>query len=925
MSQTIQTIQTIRPSFQLTKSFVAKFEKVRPPFGFNGLGELVYQRTYSRKDHITGKKERWVDTIERVVNGCYSMQKRWILDHNLGWNEAQAQESSQEMFDRMFQMKFLPPGRGLFCMGTSVTEERGLYAALNNCSFISTKDMDKDPSLPFLFLFDYSMLGVGVGFDTEGAGKIVVKGPDTTRESELFVIEDTREGWVKSMKKLLDSYFLHLSPVEFDYSKIRAAGLPIKTFGGYSSGPEPLKKMLIQVTEVLEKNKGTPVTDRTIADIQNLIGTCVVAGNVRRTAEIILGDPDSESFLNLKNYDLNPERMMFGWTSNNSIKANLGMDYSRVAELTRMNGEPGYFWLENVQDYSRMNGTKDHKDHRAQGTNPCITADSLIMTDSGIYPVSDLVGKSFNAVVNGRIYSSTDKGFWSTGVKRVYKVQLANGLHLKATANHEFYTYSLNRGTTEWKRLDQLKMGDLIVLSANNKNSYVRSDFYNIGDNLGNIIYRNKILIDGNETIYNQRNAIKLILNNLINNEIDVYREENTTIATLDTKNVHTIQVALLGAGIVSDEINGELIIREEKPQQSSVNGGINFGYSSSKTNEDATMPLFSPIVSITEEGQEEVFDCTINDEMHWFSANGMIVHNCCEQTLESGEMCNLVEVFPTKHETEEDFNRTLKFAYLYAKTVTLGNSHWPETNRVMLRNRRIGCSLTGVTQFVAYKGINELKKWCHSGYNTIQKYDKIYSDWLAIPRSIKTTTVKPSGTVSLLAGATPGMHWPESNYYIRRVRLSANSELIEPLRNAGYVVEPCAIQPTTTSVVEIPVFVGNMRTVNEVSMWEQLELAAFLQEHWADNQVSSTVTFKPETEGHQIKQALDYFQYKLKGVSFLPKAPVDKYPQLPYEEITKERYEEMMKNIKELDFENFNIEDAEDTKFCDGDKCELK
>lgn len=653
--------------FRLSKQFVSNFEKIRPPFGFNGLGELVFQRTYSRKNLETGKKERWMDTVERVVNGCYTMQKRWILSSNLGWNDDVAQSSAQEMYDRMFNMKFLPPGRGLWCMGTSVTEERGLFVALNNCAFVSTKDMDKEPCTPFLFLFDYSMLGVGVGFDTEGAGKVRIHSP-SCRPPETYVIEDTREGWVGAMKKLLSSYFYpDQTIVQFDYSKIRPAGLPIKTFGGVSSGPEPLQKLLEQVRTILSNNIGNLITDRIIADIQNLIGTCVVAGNVRRTAEIILGDPESDEFLNLKNYEVNPERMMYGWTSNNSVKARLGMDYSKVANLTRMNGEPGYFWLDNCRNYARMNGTQDHRDKRATGTNPC------------------------------------------------------------------------------------------------------------------------------------------------------------------------------------------------------------------------------------------------------------------CEQTLESFEMCNLVEVFPTKHDSEEDFNRTLKFAYLYAKSVTLGNSHWPETNRVMLRNRRIGCSLTGITQFISDRGIDTLRRWCNSGYATIQKYDDIYSDWLAIPKSIKTTTIKPSGSVSLLAGATPGMHWPESNYYIRRVRLSIHSELIKPIQEAGYKVEPCAIQPSTTVVVEIPVYVGNMRTVNDVSIWEQLELAAFLQEHWSDNQVSATVTFKPETEGHQIEHSLNFYQYRLKGVSFLPKAPVEKYPQLPYEEITKEVYEEMVSKIKDLNFEIYDsgsVEDAEETKFCDGDKC---
>ena len=112
---------------------------------------------------------------------------------------------------------------------------------------------------------------------------------------------------------------------------------------------------------------------------------------------------------------------------------------------------------------------------------------------------------------------------------------------------------------------------------------------------------------------------------------------------------------------------------------------------------------------------------------------------------------------------------RTLKFAYLYAKTVTLGATHWPLTNRVMLRNRRIGCSMSGIAQFVSQRGLHELREWCRAGYDVIQQHDKIYSDWLAIPLSKKTTSIKPSGTVSLLAGATPGLHYPESQYYYRR------------------------------------------------------------------------------------------------------------------------------------------------------------
>ena len=282
------------------------------------------------------------------------------------------------------------------------------------------------------------------------------------------------------------------------------------------------------------------------------------------------------------------------------------------------------------------------------------------------------------------------------------------------------------------------------------------------------------------------------------------------------------------------------------------------------------------------------------------------------------------METFPSKHDDIEDFKRTLKFAYLYAKTVTLGKTHWPETNRVLLRNRRIGCSMSGIAQFIAKSGIHELRKWCEEGYDTIQYWDQIYSDWLAIPKSIKTTSVKPSGSVSLLAGATPGIHHPESRFYIRRIRLSNKSQLVEPLKKAGHKVEVCFGQEDSTVVVEFPVDVGvGVRSAKELSIWEQFTLAAFMQRHWADNQVSCTITFDPETEGHQIEHCLNFFQYQLKGISLLPRK--DKvYPQMPYEAISEKTYKDMLAGLKKVHYGNVGQDQQEVEKFCDGDVCEL-
>jgi len=652
--------------FKLSDNFVAKYKRKKAPFGFNGLGELVYMRTYSRIKE-NGKNERWWETVQRVVEGTYNMQMNWIESHQLGWNPWQAQRSAQDMYERIFNMKFLPPGRGLWAMGTPITEEKGLYAALNNCAFVSTKTLKEDYAKPFCFLMDASMLGVGVGFDTKGAGEITIKGVDKNKTTSIYVIPDTREGWVESLKLLLESYFHGLGKVEFDYSEIRKAGEPISGFGGVASGHEPLKEIHGDITEVLKKNVGEPISITTIVDIMNLIGKCVVAGNVRRTAEIVFGEPDSEEYLDLKNYKVNKHRETYGWTSNNSIFAELGMDYTEAAKRIVDNGEPGFAWLDNMRKYSRMKNGGDNKDHRVAGGNPCL------------------------------------------------------------------------------------------------------------------------------------------------------------------------------------------------------------------------------------------------------------------EQSLESYELCCLVETFPNNHDSFEDYARTLKYAYLYAKTVTLGRTHWADTNRVMLRNRRIGCSVSGVAQFITNRGLGELKNWLNGGYDVIQEWDKQYSDWFAVPKSIKTTSVKPSGTVSLLAGATPGLHYPESRFYIRRIRLSKHSELIGPMEKSGYKIEPAFGSEDTTMVVEVPVDVGEgIRTAAELSIWEQFSLAAFLQRHWADNQVSCTVTFNPETEAEQIAPALNYYQYHLKGISLLPRHDYGAYQQMPYEAIDEDTYKKEVSKLGKLSFGVIKNEEAEVDKFCNNDSCEV-
>jgi adenosylcobalamin-dependent ribonucleoside-triphosphate reductase len=295
---------------------------------------------------------------------------------------------------------------------------------------------------------------------------------------------------------------------------------------------------------------------------------------------------------------------------------------------------------------------------------------------------------------------------------------------------------------------------------------------------------------------------------------------------------------------------------------------------------------------------------------------------NCGEQTLESFELCCLAETFPSRHDSYEEFKDTLKYAYLYSKSVTLVNTHWEETNAVMLKNRRMGISQTGIIEAFVKHGRKNMLDWCDKAYKYLREVDEQYSDWLCVPKSIKLTTVKPSGTVSLLPGVTPGIHYPHSEYYIRRIRISKNSDLIEPLRIANYPIEDDLYSPNTV-VVEFPVHEKYFdRSKNDVSIWEQAENAAAYQKYWSDNQVSITITFKAE-EANQIRHVLECYEDQLKAVSFLP-IKEHGYQQAPYEEITKEKYEEMALKIKILILEE-SKDRAIGERYCDSDKCTVE
>ncbi len=262
--------------FKLDETFVLQYQDQQPMWG--PLGYITYKRTYARMVPDEERTEEFFETLQRVAEGVFSLQKEHCFKFGLPWDEVKAQSDAQIMFDKMWKFRFLPPGRGLWMMGTEFIEKHGSMA-LNNCGFCSTQDINVRGTKAFEWLMDSLMLGVGVGFDTKGAGKIEIKAPKD--ETYVFQVPDSREGWVQAERHLLSAYFEGEAMPIFDFSKVRPKGAPIRGFGGVASGPEPLKDMLESQKKILDNRIGQLITSLDIVDLMNYIGKCVVAGNVR--------------------------------------------------------------------------------------------------------------------------------------------------------------------------------------------------------------------------------------------------------------------------------------------------------------------------------------------------------------------------------------------------------------------------------------------------------------------------------------------------------------------------------------------------------------------------------------------------------------------------------------------------------------------
>lgn len=433
------------------------------------LGQLVYDRTYARiKDD--GIKERWPETVRRVVDGNIAFVDSQFVEPN----------EREELFDLLLKRQLIPAGRHLWVTGvqdrafTQNCHVAGFETGLSDhCAFVFSELM-KGGGVGANYSSQYlsaltPLSNVEVRFccdeqhaDFEILQPLLGDNVSNAKQNEYyFRIPDSREGWVEALTTLLEAAAAQghkgcqdSFTIVYDVSDIRPKGSLIRGFGGISSGPYPLMNLLLEVSNLTKESSS--VTPDLVMEIDHLIASAVIAGNVRRSARMSImhwNDPFIDWFLNCK------ADHMHHWSTNISVEidndffrdlldenSKASRIYMAVIEGMLTNGEPGF--------YNASLASQGERGHLG-ATNPCVSPDTWTLTDKGPRKVGELVGTPTTLAVDGDMIPCKSDGFYQTGVKETVKVSFKHWkTPLICTPNQKLNT------PNGWTEVENLRPGD---------------------------------------------------------------------------------------------------------------------------------------------------------------------------------------------------------------------------------------------------------------------------------------------------------------------------------------------------------------------------------------------------------------------------------------------------------------------------------
>lgn len=821
------------------------------------LSDIIVHSKYAKFDKVKGRRETWEEICDRNV--AMHVKKY-----------PQLKVEIQDVYDKYVKTKkVLPSMRSCQFAGRPIEINP---TRIFNCSALPIEHPNAFSEVMFLLLS-----GTGVGFSIQNAH--VKKLPEIKKpvKTRRYVVGDSIEGWADSIKMLCKAYFEGKSLPVFDYSDIREKGMPLITSGGKAPGPQPLKDCHHNLMKILDSVvPGEQLTSLQCYDMVCFIADAVLSGGIRRSATIALFDMDDEAMLSCKSgawWELNPQR---GRSNNSAVVLR-----SRITKPEFMAlwakieasgaGEPGIFL------------TNDP----AMLTNPCVTGDTLVLTDQGYKPIIDLVGEKVN-VWNGEEWSEVTPKVTGEN-QRILEVSFSDGSILKCTPYHKFYVTKGYNGETSIKEAQELVLGDhLIKWDA----PIIRKG---IEDNLQDMYTRGLYAADGTKntkviSLYNEKIDLVPYLSGLAREQThstatgsvkkyfkvtcELYpknwlphtyglqerlawlaglfdgdgcelKEGGIQLVSVDTEFLHSLQLLLQTCGVKSKVLESS---SEHMKNMPDGKGG------SKEYLCQASKRICIGAVAV-QQLKSLGMDCkrlTLNKEPQRDASRFVQVVGIKEQE----DLEDFVYCFnePKKHKGV--FNgiltgqcceislRPYQFCNLVEVNLDSVESEVDFIDRCKAATM-IATLQASYTDFhylnpqwkktterealigVGLTGIasNKYKALDLSkGADVVKQENVKWAKVLGINPAARTTCVKPAGTTSIVLGCSSGIHAWHSEYYIRRVRYGKNEAIAKYLiKNHPELVQDEYFRPKEQIVLELPQKAPKGATTRDTEITEEM------------------------------------------------------------------------------------------------------
>ena len=930
------------------------------------LSDIVAYRTYAKHLQHLGRRESLSETINRNMN--MHLDRFPKLSNDI-----------IKAYQRVHNLQVMPSMRALQFSGEAILKNN---LRQYNCSF-SNIDNTKCFSEALYLLLS----GVGYGYSVQRRHINQLPKLTQPKESGIFVVHDSIMGWAQALEILLDAYFYGKILPQFDVSQVRQKGSYLVTTGSRAPGPEPLKKMLEQVEDMLKKSIGRKLKPIECHDLLCIISDAVLAGGIRRAALIALFDRDDKEMLTCKQGEW---WVKTPWRARANNSALLPRDevtqeeFNYVYEMCQKSnsGEPGFVISSNLE----------------MGTNPCVSFDTEILTRDGYKKIGILVDNEVE-VWNGFEWSNVTPKVTGQNQKMV-KIKTSDGRELRCTEYHNFHIAEGYTNKSNKVKAKDLQVGmklikheyPIIEHGPELKNAYTNGFVSAEGVELSSIFYvyepksmclnrlenvktstydeKNKRYritlanIPESKTLvpikYNLKSKLDW-LSGLFDGDGTELKEGGLQLVSVNNQFLKDVQMLLSTVGVQAKIIKasdaGLRLMPNHKDGSSYYNCQESFRICIGATQMQHLKKLglkcermlfnktpqrdasqFITIVSIENDGIADEVYCFNEPKRHLGIFNGIITGQCGEIALNSNQLCNLTTINQTGITSEKDF---LNRVYAASLIGTLQASYtdfdyvrptWRETTE---REALLGVSFTGIADSISNKILTP--ELLQKGAKLVLEVNEKYAKKIGINVAARATAIKPEGSSSCVLGSSSGVHARHAEHYLRRVRMNKDDSLAVYLKTTiPDLVEDDSFSSSGV-VVTIPQESpeGCLTRHNETAQ-SLLERAIYYKKNWIDpahrsgdnkHNVSVTISVK-ENEWDSLKQQMWDKRNEYSGISLLPFSD-STYVQAPFEDCTKEKYEELSKLVKEVDLKLVK-EESDTTKrmellACTGGVCTLE